>query len=157
MNLLPHALLKKCVLTLTVEDDFFGVNFGCISLFWFHFSKNLGTTFPLWTNGGKSWRSAKPKDLLKIKIDYGFFYLNLLAKFYNFFSNFEKDTKMRKFNNCTFNFEIFVPLNSISRKCKNAKFWKLKKEKEIFSHREFWLWNGIGETCLWKKYILLYE
>ena len=57
-------IIKEWPLTLTVEDDFFGVNFGCISLFWFHFSKNRGTTFPLWTNGGKSWRSAKPKDLL---------------------------------------------------------------------------------------------
>ena len=26
----------------------------------------------------------------------------------------------------------------------------------IHSHRAFWLWNGIGKTCPWKKYILLY-
>ena len=24
------------------------------------------------------------------------------------------------------------------------------------SHREFWLWNDIGKTCLWKKYNLVY-
>ena len=31
--------------------------------------------------------------------------------------------------------------------------------KSLFfqSHREFLLRNGIGKTCLWKKYILLYE
>ena len=27
----------------------------------------------------------------------------------------------------------------------------------IFTHREFWLRNGIGIIGLWKKYILLYE
>ena len=25
------------------------------------------------------------------------------------------------------------------------------------THREFWPRYGIGKTCLWKKYILLYE
>ena len=30
--------------------------------------------------------------------------------------------------------------------------------KELFiAHREFLLRNGVGKTCLWKKYILLYE
>ena len=30
-------------------------------------------------------------------------------------------------------------------------------ENEITSHREFLLRYGVGKTCLWKKYILLYE
>ena len=39
---------------------------------------------------------------------------------------------------------------------KNPTFLLLKMD--VFrAHREFWLWNAIGKTCLWKKYILLYE
>ena len=41
---------------------------------------------------------------------------------------------------------------------------KIPQEKKLpnsiagkFSHRQFWLRNSIDKTCLWKKYILLYE
>ena len=38
-----------------------------------------------------------------------------------------------------------------------ANFWVcLDFSTQTLPHREFWLWNGIGKTRLWKKYILMY-
>ena len=28
---------------------------------------------------------------------------------------------------------------------------------KLWTHREFWLRNNVGKTCLWKQYMLLYE
>ena len=41
--------------------------------------------------------------------------------------------------------------------CHHARINKFLNKIRRKTHRESWLWNGIGKTCLWKKYILLYE
>ena len=44
---------------------------------------------------------------------------------------------------------------TIAKPSGHSLFWKF--QNQIPTPRELWLRNGVGKTCVWKKYILLYE
>ena len=49
--------------------------------------------------------------------------------------------------------QLEVPMNfdAISKNVKILQFGPVEP-----THRKFWLRNGRGKTCLWKKYMLVY-